>query len=348
MNGNMVRELCIKSITGNINEAEKELLSKWLNESQFNKKEFENMEAVWNSTLPGSPAELPTAEIEWTGLSDRIRQTESKKVTSIEINNIIEQTPFEKLAEFIRYIFIPKLKPVISAAVILFFIISGIILLGKHPAIAEIKTISTGANQRMNFSLPDGSKINLNTNSTIEYPAAFGKKDREVKLHGEAFFSVARDVKHPFVITTGNAKVTVLGTKFDVCSSGERTRVSVKEGKVKLADEGNGFKSVRLSSGQVGIIIKNEAPVTENAGFNYLPGWINGRLTFNRTRMSAVLSELERFYNIKIKHYDQDISSLTLTGTFTSSDADSVLTMICLAEDLKFKKQNDGYVIQLK
>ena len=340
MNKKRLRELSIKSITGNINDTEKKLLNDWLNESELDRREFEKLGSIWKSTLPDNLPELPALDSEWMKLNEMIKSSEKK-------NNIAGAT-VEKIFEFIQFNFLPKLRPVVSAAILLFFIVSGILLLNLKVPSVEIKIISTARNERINVSLPDGSLINLNANSTIEYPESFSKKNRDVNLKGEAFFSVARDALHPFVIRTANATVTVLGTKFDVCSRGKLTKVFVKEGKVNLANDKSDPKSVKLTSGQMGLIIKDEAPVTENAGFNYLPGWINGKLEFNRTRISAVLKEVERFYNVKIKIEDAGLNNLTLTGTFENTNVDSVLTMICLAADLKYEKQNDLYLIKLK
>ena len=338
MNKKRLRELSIKSITGNINDTEKKLLNDWLNESELNHKEHEKLELLWKSTLPDNLPELPALDSEWMKLNERIRSSEKK--------NNIAGTTVEKIFEFIQFNFLPKLRPVVSAAILLFFIVSGILLFNLKVPSVEMKIISTARNERINVSLPDGSLINLNANSTIEYPESFSKKNRDVNLKGEAFFSVAKDALHPFVIKTGNAKVTVLGTKFDVCSRGDQTKVFVKEGKVQLANDKSAARSVKLLSGQMGMIIKDESPIAENAGFNYLPGWINGKLEFNRTMLGAIFNELERYYHIKIKTDGTALNDLTLTGTFQSSDADSVLTMICLAADLKFEKQNDSYIIK--
>ncbi len=337
MNKNQLYDICIKSITGDIEESEKKLLNSWLNESEANRKEFNKLETIWKSTLPNNLPEFPSVDSEWIRLNEKINSAESE-------NSLIE-TPIEKIFQFIRFSLIPGLKPALSGAVVLAFLISAVILLTRINSVPVMKTITTADSQRENITLPDGSLVNLNNNSTLEYPESFGKENREVKLNGEAFFSVAKDARHPFVIKTSNAKVTVLGTKFDVCSRTELTKVFVKEGKVKLSNNKSDLKSVKLTSGQMGTIVKNEAPVAENAGFNFLPGWINGKLEFDRTKLSAIFNELERFYHIKIITNKVDVNDQTLTGTFISSNADSVLAMICLAEDLKFEKQNNSYII---
>ncbi len=337
---NRLHDICIKSITGDIKESEKILLNSWLNESEDNRKEFNKLETIWKSTSPNNLPEFPQADSEWIRLNE--------KINSAEIEKSLIETPIDKIFQFIRFSFIPGLKPALSGAVVIAFLISAVILLTRINSVPVIKTIATADNQRENITLPDGSLVNLNSNSMLEYSESFSKENREVKLNGEAFFSVAKDARHPFVITTGNAKITVLGTRFDVCTRGERTKVFVKEGKVKLSNDKRNFESVKLTSGQMGMIVKNEAPVAENAGFNFMPGWINGTLEFDRTKLSAVLSELERFYNIKIITGKEDLTGITLTGTFKSTNADSVVAMICLAEGLKFEKQNDSYIISSK
>jgi len=336
MNNKELNQLCIKSITGNINDHEKKALDQWISKSESNKKEYENLESLWKSTVPDKLPEFPLIEEEWLRLNERIR--------SIEVKDKLIESPVKRIAEYLQFIFIPKLRPVVSGVIILFFIVSGIILLNQRVSFIKMDTVTTAKEERLTIHLPDGSIINLNERSQIQYPESFSKNIRDVKLNGEAFFSVAKNGS-PFVITTGNAKVTVLGTKFDVWNRGEQTEVFVKEGKVKLANNASEPESVKLLSGQMGTITKEDAPIAVNTGFNFLPGWINGKLEFNHTRLAAIIDELDRYYNVQIKLDDPELDKLSLTGTFKDDNVDIVLNKICLALDLKYKRQNGIYII---
>ncbi|MBK7131283.1 MAG: FecR domain-containing protein [Bacteroidales bacterium] len=105
----------------------------------------------------------------------------------------------------------------------------------------------------MVISLPDGSKISLNRNSQLTYRENFGKKNRNVKLTGEAFFEIAPDASKPFIIDAGKADVRVVGTSFNVITNNTESEVEVyvKTGKVILSDK-SGSQSIALEPGFVG------------------------------------------------------------------------------------------------
>ena len=79
-----------------------------------------------------------------------------------------------------------------------------------------MQTIAVPAGQCVNLTLPDGSSIWLNAQTTIQYPVSFNKHERKIKLDGEAYFEVAKDKKRPFIVNTKDCSVEVLGTKFNV------------------------------------------------------------------------------------------------------------------------------------
>lgn len=81
---------------------------------------------------------------------------------------------------------------------------------------AQTNVLEVPAGQRMSVTLSDGTQVQLNGNSRIEYPVIFSRKQRNVKLSGEAFFEVKHDERHPFIVETFASKVEVLGTRFNV------------------------------------------------------------------------------------------------------------------------------------
>jgi transmembrane sensor len=108
------------------------------------------------------------------------------------------------------------------------------------------------------IKLPDGTSVQLNVDSKLDYPETFdGKTNREVTLSGEAYFDVKHDLKHPFVIHTGNLKTTVLGTAFNISAypSAKTITVTVTRGKVMVQD----------GSKTLGVLIPNQQ-ITWNAG----------------------------------------------------------------------------------
>ena len=245
-------------------------------------------------------------------------------------------------------------KPAL-AGLLLVAISVTILLLSNKEEIVRYETISTLNNDRQTVQLPDGSTVKLNSGSLIKFPEKFKDEKREIKLEGEAFFSVTKNGK-PFVITTENAKITVLGTEFNVWTRDKKTKVIVKEGRVNLEQIKAKNENVILLKNQESIITENSKPLPpQNVNADYLLGWLNNKLVFNRTPLNEIVGELERFYNVKIKLADNGLKNLTLTGSFGNQKADSVLSMICLALNLKFIKtdsnqnnQVDSYLIKFE
>ena len=99
------------------------------------------------------------------------------------------------------------------------------------------------------ITLPDGSKVILNAGTTITYPNAFVSKNREVEINGEAFFEVAHDAEHPFIVKANQINVEVLGTQFNVKAYEEDDwiEVSLSEGKVEVQSKDKKKKNLPVS-----------------------------------------------------------------------------------------------------
>jgi transmembrane sensor len=339
------QKLCIKEITGNITEREKHLLQDWLAKSDENISEFEKLKDIW--AIPGRE-ELPDTidiNMEWTKLN--------KKLQLLDRDNSIESSFFKKLSS-VQDFFIPKLKPILAGIFVLFISILGIYIFDKKVPEPQLNIITSSNNEYKNIELPDGSTVYLNSGSSIEYLSQsgdskkiFNNGKRNVSLKGEAFFSVTRD-NSPFIITTANAKITVLGTKFDVLARNENTRVVVKEGKVNFSQKINS-KGINLLKDQLSCINKDSEPSKPKVvDPGYFLSWMHGNLVFYRTPLSEITSDLERRYNVNISLGDDSLKNYTLTGSFKNSNADSSLSMICLALGLDFEKQNNRYIIKEK
>ena len=341
MNIDQYKELCIKKITGNISEEEKLTLERWLTLSDENENEYRKLKEIWNASEGPDFSGSVDVNIEWIKLNDKLRIFENNKRVK---------------ESFFRQVFpaFPKLKPILLTLSILLLALIGIYLFNRNVPESQLNLIITANKEQKNIRLPDGSFVYLNSSSSIEFLSQsngsnniFKNEERKVKLKGEAYFSVTRN-NHPFIITTENAVITVLGTKFDVLSGDRRTRVVVKEGNVKV-EQKKVFKSVYLSKNQLCTVVKNSEPSKpENVDPGYFLGWMKGNLVFYHTPLNEIKQEFEKFYNIKVTVTDDSLDKLTLTGSIKNSSADSSLSMVCLALGLDFQKQNGSYIIKTK
>ena len=336
------QKLCIKEITGNLSESEKQVLNNWLTESSENKIEYEKLKETWTASGISQLPPSVNIDAEWAKLNERIINPE---------RNDIEETFSQKLFSPP----IPRFATILAGIIILCAVAAGIFLLNRDIPKPKLIMVNTSNSEYKNIKLPDGSIVYLNGSSSIKFlvqqeeeKRIFNNGERNITLNGEAFFSVAKD-KKPFIITTENAKVTVLGTKFDVLSRDENTRVVVKEGKVNLAPKNLNTGGIYLTKDQISSINKNSKPTTpKNIDAGYFLGWMKGSLVFYRTPVSEIAKDLERYYDINISVEGDSLKNYTLTGSFKNSSADSAVSMVCLALGLDYVKQNNIYTIKTK
>jgi transmembrane sensor len=241
-----------------------------------------------------------------------------------------------------------KFKPAFAGIIAILLLVVSVYIVNNNENTPRLKTVATMSKEHKEVHLPDGSVVLLNGDSRITYVDNFNENTREVNLKGEAFFSVTKDGR-PFIVETENAKTTVLGTKFNVRSFEEKTEVFVKEGKVKVKQNNSTDGSVELTKGQFSTVVKDEPPASPKKIEPYVLSWIDGKLEFNKTRLTEIADELQRFYNTKISiENNDDLKNYTLTGSFDHQEIDTLLAMICTALDIDFEKQNNGYILRSK
>ncbi|MFH1197724.1 MAG: FecR domain-containing protein [bacterium] len=339
MNLRRYRELCIKAVTNQLDEIEKATLNSWLAESESNRAEFENIKIIWNITSPEEVPQIPDVNAAWVNLNNRIESLEKTAK---------KKSLFERAIKYFQSSLKPNLRPAFVSVLIVVIMLGVLFLWNNDTTGPGWKSITTANKERREVKLPDGSIVCLNSSSSIRFNETFDGDFREVKLDGEAFFSVTKSSR-PFVVVTGNAKTTVLGTKFNVWARDEQTRVIVKEGLVKLASIRSVNDGVNLPPNHSGSVIKDQKPSSPSfVNSDQLIGWINNELVFDRTPLSEITSELQRYYDTRIEIEDKKLCSLSLTGTFKNAELDSALTMICLALDIIYEKNQNGFLIKEK
>jgi transmembrane sensor len=337
MNDNFYRGLCIKSITGDIRETDKKKLDDWLLSSDENMKEYGKLLDIWRNSSHGEEPPMPDIDEEWLALANRMEKEEENKMISIE------HKKYKTLEGFLSGL---KLKPVFSAVAAVIILVCIFFFLTRQNQ-QTAKNVSLISDKELRtIQLPDGSTILLNSSSRVEYSDPFNEKMREIRLSGEGYFSVVHQ-NHPFVIITENARIIVVGTKFNVKSENEKTSVVVREGHVRLSRKTDELKEVDLLSGQKSIVEKDHEPSQPvNVNADYLLDWINGKFVYERTPLGEIVDELQKYYKVKISFTDDSFKSLTLSGAFYRNNLENILSALCLANGLNYKKVKDGYLIR--
>jgi transmembrane sensor len=212
----------------------------------------------------------------------------------------------------------------------------------------EVETYATDIGGHRVVTLPNGSLVELNTDTTVRIAAATG--ERQVWLvKGEAFFQVKHDAAHPFTVIVGEHRVTDLGTKFLVNRQSDRVAVAVVEGRARLETDTFGAKarSAELAPGDVGVATANSLSVSHKAAANLERelGWRRGVLIFHDTALADAAIEFNRYNQQKLVVADAAIARLTVDGTFPANRIGSFARVARDVLGLRVEERGDEIVI---
>lgn len=194
-------------------------------------------------------------------------------------------------------------------------------------------TITVPYGRQFSLELSDGTKLSLNAGTSIRFPERFiDGKNRQVFIeYGEAFFDVAKDPDHPFVVNNKDLNITVLGTQFNVSAypeDDEMTTVLV-EGSVQLTESSKFLKKTVLKPGYKAVW-SDERPVFEvtEADIELHTGWRSGKIIMKSLPFSKMVKKLERHYNVVINSKDEKLNNEVITATFDEESIEDVLKLI--------------------
>lgn len=194
-------------------------------------------------------------------------------------------------------------------------------------------TLTIPNGQRFDIILSDNTHVFLNAGSSLRYPVTFlpGKK-RQVYLQGEAFFEVTKDKEHPFVVTSDNMDVQVLGTKFNVSAYPEEENINtvLVEGSVRVNatpdNVSEDISSVILEPGHMAQWDKtSKSARTEEVDTDLYTSWMQGKLVLRGMRFKDIIKKLERHYGVSIDNRNEALNNRIFTATFDVESMEEVL-----------------------
>ena len=329
-------KLCIKSLNENITPSEKEKLKNWLESSEKNRIQFNTICKVWDSTCPDDPSFIPDKYVELNRLRDSI-DYKTEKVTYIPSN--FSAVSYIKSGLNYKYRF------VFAITLVFLLVMGGRYLIFDRNSSVIFTEIVTRNKQITQIRLPDSSSVKINSGSILRYATEFLVSDRKVFLEGEAFFYVVGD-KGKFEVETQNARIVVIGTRFNVFSRSGVTKVIVKDGIVQIDSKRDKTKTIQLAKGYMGSVEKKNIPSSpKEVNTDYLLGWMNGILVFEKTPLYEIIGELQRFYDIKIEIINVELNDKTITASYDNSEIEDVLSSISLALNAHFIYESGKYKI---
>lgn len=196
------------------------------------------------------------------------------------------------------------------------------------------------------LTLSDGTRVWLNSETSIQYPVAFGAKERRVFVQGEAYFEVAKDAKKPFTVQFMSSSVTVLGTSFNIRAYPEekRSQTTLAEGSVRIYSPGS---SMLLKPGeQAEVSALSGEMVKQEVEVKNFTSWKDGRFVFEQQSLEDIMRTLERWYDIRVIFKDEGAKRISLSGNMKRySDFSQVMKMLQMTGDVRFELHgNDVYI----
>jgi transmembrane sensor len=235
-------------------------------------------------------------------------------------------------------------------------IFSGYLILNRTQSETVWFQTSVARGQKSQLILPDGTQVWINSDSKISYPDNYGKKNRMVRLTGEAMFKVAKDADKPFFVDAGVAKVKVLGTTFNLKSYPEENEIetSLIEGSVEFSiqpeNPESSAKTLKIKPGERLVYNKTKNSLVINS-FDHkeIPDWTNNHLVFRNDSFENLVKKAERWYDIDIVYYDSTLDKQRLTVEMHPNEPLArLLEIIELTMNVECVHENDTVTIKTR
>lgn len=310
-------ELLQKYVSGNATEAEKQCVTEWIQESPDNMREY-------------------------------MAQRKLHDIALWRAESVSEEKMPEKKHFPLRRVYMEVVK---IAAVFAIVLLGTHYWVGKHlvPENEALQSIYVPAGQRAELMLADGTKVWLNSRSTLTFPGSFKGDIRNVKLDGEGYFAVTRNVEKPFIVETHKCNVKVLGTEFNVMAytADSVWETSLLEGAVEIIVPGSANSGMRLEPNTMASLKGNRLVKGRIKEADYFL-WREGLLCFHDISVRDMIEKLKLYYGVDIVVNNTRILKNRYTGKFRTKDGvEHVLKVLRLNNKFTYTKDDETNVITI-
>lgn len=312
-NINIVEELLPRYCDGNVSAEEKEKVEIWIRQSEEHYKIAQQIQLIYLASDTIAIMDQVNTDNALDKVDGRIRRSQLK-------------TLFMWGQRVAAILFIPLLAAYLLEVII--------------PEKRDIRMLEVRTNPGMTTSLtlPDGTKVNLNSESSLVYPETFDGDLRSVRLEGEAFFEVVKNPEKRFVVTTPhNARVEVLGTSFNMEAFKWDSIVSTTliSGKVAFISR-SGQVNMKPGEKLVYNIQADRASIYQTNGEAEI-SWKNGMIIFRKTPFEEALRMLTKRFNVDFVVSNNKYVKDFYTGSFTNHRLEQILDIFNASSGIKWR-----------
>lgn len=324
----MNEKLLIKFLEKKCTQEELNEIYIWMNESPENTKYLFEMEEAWNT---GNEYKYAQKEELDEGINRLISGIREKTTLYVKFRNIISSLPVR-----------------IAAVVAIISLLSLNLYMMIHKSDAgAMNIVEVPRGQRVSLVLSDGTKVWLNSDSKLSYPAKFSSGKREVTLSGEGCFDVTKNKDLPFIVHSQDLDIKVLGTKFNVKSyNSDHTSVTLENGAIEVAFADQ-FKPLMMKPNERLIYSKAEGVrLNKNIDASLSSKWVSGELVFQCVTLKELTLELQRHFDVKIIIMNSDLEDKLYTCRLKSNvTIDSVMELLKTTRDFDYSIQDKKILI---
>lgn len=363
----MTSEIISKYLSNEASEQEVQALFDWIEASDENKNQFIKAKKIWALTTLSSDLSIETAPVIQMQPKNKIRQYVQYAAiflvflglgTTIFLLNKTTENPKEIVLELGD----GRLEYLSGKAQTALLNDKGELIAKKFPneivyfgKVADQKviynTLSVPYGKRFKLKLSDGTIVSLNSGTSLRYPEQFGLNgNRDVYLTGEAFFEVARDKMHPFIVHANHADIEVLGTTFNVSAYPENPTVNgtLIEGSIRMSEAANSTNVILLEPNQMATWQNNSKKLAvKEVDPAFYVAWTKGELAFKDTPFSIIAKIIQRTYDVEIINENSDLAKQNFTGTIKISESSVENILDLLKRDTPFNYSIDQKTITI-
>jgi ferric-dicitrate binding protein FerR (iron transport regulator) len=212
---------------------------------------------------------------------------------------------------------------------------------------STMQRVDVPAGQRVELTLTDGTKVWLNSNSSIEYPSSFGWRMRKVILSGEGYFEVTHNERRPFVVCTSNYDIQVLGTTFNVYAYDNQFETALLYGSVKISSHNREDCLVLKPSEMATVGANGKLQRIALTDMNHFR-WTEGLVCLDDMPFSELLEKFSDYFGIRILLKNPELSSIRCTGKFRQSDGiDYSLRVLQRLVKFQYRHDVENHLIEI-
>ncbi len=315
-----IDSLLAKYLAGECSPEEERVVQNWLAESAENEQYLSDLVWLWERSA--------------SGLSPAPRAVDTDAALQKVKNNLRGTGKVVSMGRYRTFWLRAAAVLLLAAAAVYWWQTAGT---PEPVRMAATETILTD-------TLTDGSVVTLQQNSALTLHTKFNRRERRLRLEGEAYFEVAPDSTRPFVVEVQDVQVQVVGTAFTVDNFSDVSKVivTVTEGKVRVRKNG---QELLLGPGEQATYDRTNAQLQRTVQEQGTPVFKNRIFRFDATPLQMVVKQLSEAYGVEISLNKAQLENCPLTARYNNLTLDRVLNLVAESFSFKIEKSGKGYVL---